>query len=186
MSDGAIPVPEFSRPLTVTELRGQRVFELEADAGERAKLAVRFGLDSLDRFVARVVVRPVAGNVSVDLRAHFEADLVQTCVVTLEPVHNTITGDFDATFSPSAQLEEEEADSVDIDPEGPEPPEPIVNGVIDLGEVVAERLGLEIDPFPRAPGAEFAGFSVGEGPESTPEKKPNPFAALAKLRPQKN
>ncbi len=185
MTEFEVPVPEFSRPIQVTELAGQRVFDLKADAEERAKLATRFGLDALDRFVARVVVRPVAGNVTVDLSAHFEADVVQTCVVTLEPVRSTIAGDFEAIFSSTVHLEEE-GDSVDIDPEAPEPPEPIVDGKIDLGEVVAERLGLEIDPFPRAPGAEFKGFTVGADAQERPVERRNPFAALAKLRPGKN
>ena len=34
--------------------------------------------------------------------------------------------------------------------------DPIENGWIDLGEVVAETLALDLDPYPRKPGEAFA------------------------------
>ena len=36
-----------------------------------------------------------------------------------------------------------------------DPPEPIVNGAIDLGALAAEFLMLGLDPYPRKPGAVF-------------------------------
>ena len=47
-----------------------------------------------------------------------------------------------------------------------DPDEPIIDGIIDIGEVAAERLGLEINPFPRAPDAEFNGYTSSEGPRT--------------------
>ena len=37
----------------------------------------------------------------------------------------------------------------------PDPPEPIVNGVIDLGRLATDALFLGIDPYPRKPDAVF-------------------------------
>jgi len=46
----------------------------------------------------------------------------------------------------------------DIPPDGEEPPEPVVGDTVDLGEVVAEQLALEIELFPRTPGAAFSEY----------------------------
>ena len=54
-----------------------------------------------------------------------------------------------------------------------DPPDPIVDGKVDLGALAAEFLALALDPYPRKPGAEFAAPEVAE-PDS-------PFAELARL-----
>ena len=51
------------------------------------------------------------------------------------------------------------------------------DGSIDLGELVAESLGLALDPYPRKPGAEF---TTGAHDEKNPS--PSPFAALEPLK----
>ena len=60
-------------------------------------------------------------------------------------------------FAPSEQIPElaEPADS-DDDYQMVEPPEPIENGVIDLGRLAADVIYLAIDPYPRKEGAVFA------------------------------
>jgi hypothetical protein len=56
-----------------------------------------------------------------------------------------------------------------------EPPEPLENGIVDLGAVATEFLILGIDPYPRKPGAEFT-------PAKTRQEGEHPFAALAALK----
>jgi hypothetical protein len=59
----------------------------------------------------------------------------------------------------------------------PDPPDPIINGRIDLGALACEFLALGLDAYPRKPGAEFAPIIEDAG-----DDKPKPFAALAKLK----
>jgi len=59
--------------------------------------------------------------------------------------------------------------------EAVEPPETLVDGVVDLGVVATEFLMLAIDPYPRKPGAVFE-------PPQNPDAGSHPFAALAALR----
>ena len=54
--------------------------------------------------------------------------------------------------------------------------EPIINGIIDLGELAAQHLGVALDPYPRKPGAAF-----GEAQFGGNEKRENPFIKLAEL-----
>jgi uncharacterized metal-binding protein YceD (DUF177 family) len=168
--------PEFSRPVPVAELKpGPNALAIEANATERAALATRLGLDALKLLQADVVLTSLAGGHTVRLDAKLTAQVEQTCVVTLEPVASTIEGKFQRVFEAAAATPA--AREVELDLEG-EYPDPIVGGVIDVGETVAEQLALEIDPFPRASGATFAGFSTG--PER--EQRQKPFAVLAKLK----
>ena len=60
------------------------------------------------------------------------------------------------------------------------PPEPLTGGSVDIGKAVTEQLALELDPFPRAPGARFEGF-VGSRRESCDDEG-GPFAGLARLK----
>ena len=73
------------------------------------------------------------------------ARIGQTCVVTLDPIENDIDEPIDLIFAPPEQIPEL-ADLVDeaaeSDAEIPDPPEPIVDGVIDLGRLATDALFL--------------------------------------------
>jgi hypothetical protein len=82
-------------------------------------------------------------------------------------------------FAPPEQIPEM-ADLIDepaeSDADIPDPPEPIVNGVIDLGRVATDALYLAIDPYPRRPDAVF------EPPVVAADPADHPFAALKALQ----
>ncbi|MDA8231295.1 MAG: DUF177 domain-containing protein [Magnetospirillum sp.] len=171
------PCPEFSRPVTVSDIpaRGTEM-DISAVESERAALARRFGIERVESLGARVRLRPAAGGL-VRVNGTLVADVVQSCVVTLEPVPAHIEDGFAVTFGPQAA--EEDEGELDLDFEAEDLPDPIVGGVIDIGDVVAEHLALALDPFPRAAGAVFQ--PPADIPDE-PGKKGSPFAALERLR----
>ena len=57
-----------------------------------------------------------------------------------------------------------------------DPPEPIENGVIDLGRLATDALFLGIDPYPRKPDAVF------DHEVTPPDPEDHPFAALKALK----
>ncbi len=57
-----------------------------------------------------------------------------------------------------------------------EPPEPLVEGKIDLGAIATEFLLLGIDPYPRKAGAEFAPVKTDD------DAGARPFAVLEALK----
>lgn len=199
---GAAPTPEFSRPLAADRVgRDGYQVTIEASPVERAALARRLGLVSLEALTARCRLRPVAGGM-IELKASFEADVTQECVVTLEPFEARVADEFTQRYALDPQRFRQRADEEEMfDPEADDPPEALEEGGIDLGEAVAQNLAIALDPFPRAPGAAFAGdaeaglaaSSTGLSPRlSTPgskngdgsksPKRPNPFATLAKFK----
>ncbi|WP_448203470.1 YceD family protein [Azospirillum sp. sgz302134] len=181
--------PEFSRIVRADAVhRDDEVVQtIEATESERKALAERFELEAIDRLTATVRLRSVRGGQMVRVAGELEADVVQTCVVTLEPVPAHVTESFGALFAPESMIPKDE-DEIEIDPNIAEEdlPEPMVNGRIDIGELAAQHLSLALDPYPHAEGIEFTGYSEGEDEEEEVEKaepeKPNPFAALERLK----
>jgi uncharacterized metal-binding protein YceD (DUF177 family) len=168
--------PEFTRPVAVDHLRDVGAdYALEANEAERAALAGRFSILAIDALATTIHLKPIGGGM-VRLDGRLKAQVHQACVVTLVDVPQTIDTSFVRIFSP-ATVTDEPGGEVDVDYDGEEPPDPLVDGHIDLGEVAAEELALALDPYPRAPGAVF------EAPTDAGEAKPaGPFAALAKLK----
>ena len=170
---------EFTRPIEVERIAGTPShFKFDADPAERAALADRFGLVSLDRFHATFTLRRLRKDL-IRVKGHISACLVQTCVVSLEPIPAEVAEDVELDFSEGA---DDPVTEMDLDAEAADGPEPLSGGMIDLGEVAAEQLGLAIDPYPRKAGAEVpAEWAADPATEPAPVSKVNPFAALGKL-----
>ena len=165
-------LPEFSRRIDGLRLSpsGEQ-FEIAAKPEERTALAKRFDLLALDRLAAKVKVTPMAGGYY-RLAAELDAQLSQACAITSEPVPAHIAESFTLTFGPV-----EDSSEIVLDGNA-EPVEPLDDGMIDIGEAVAQQLSLALDPFPRADGATLE----EEADLSDRAPRQSPFAALAKLR----
>lgn len=139
--------------------------DVTASEAERAALATRFGLLELPELKAEVTVQPGLGGVW-SVTGRLRADVVQACVVTLDPVAQSIDEAIDLRFAAGAKASADDPDA----------PEPLDGDTLDVGAIVADHVSLALDPFPRAPGATYA-------PAAEPaDVKPNPFAALAQLK----
>jgi hypothetical protein len=140
------PAAEFSRLVDVSRMgRLEHRMEIKANADERAALAKRFDLVELPELTAALALKK-RGDGIFELTGRWHARLAQSCVVTLDPVWAEL-GDEVRLFFGAAP------DAVAADPLDDEGwPEPIENGVIDVGEAVAQLLGVALEPYPRAPG----------------------------------
>jgi uncharacterized metal-binding protein YceD (DUF177 family) len=166
---------EFSRTVEIDRLppAGETVHDLVAGEAERTALARRFALIALDRFEARVTLARLAGGL-LRLTGDLSADVVQECVVTLEPVASRVEDRFVLLFGRA----QDEAGEVVLSGEA-ELVEPIPGRTLDIGDAVAQQLSLALDPYPRAPTASAA--AAGLGPDTKPGAA-SPFAALAKWK----
>lgn len=153
--------------------------DIEADGPTRAAMAEVGGLREILSAGASLDVMPRGGG-RFHVAGHVRARVGQTCVVTLDPIESDIDEPIDLMFAPPEQipqLSDLVDDAAESDEEIPDPPEPIVNGVIDLGRLATDALLLAIDPYPRKPGAVFEPLVVADDPED------HPFAALKALKP---
>ncbi len=168
--------PELSRIVKVDGLGPvPERFEVEANAEERAAVAGRLGLRALDRFSAQVVVERLEPG-KLRLSGRIQARAVQICVVSLEPVAAEIAEPFAILYA--AEESAAPGDEILVEIEEDESPEPLVGGVIDIGEAVTQQLALALDPYPRKPGAIVPGAAAGEADSAAR----GPFAALASLK----
>ena len=150
--------------------------EIEADAPTRAVMAETAGLRDIASVRAAFDLSRRSGG-SVHVAGRVLAKVGQTCVVTLEPIESEIDEEVDLIFAPTDEI----APQIDVDDDDgenavAEPPEPIENGMIDLGRLAADVLYLAIDPYPRKQGAVFEPQVAAVDPED------HPFAALKALQ----
>lgn len=164
--------PEFSRILSVSRLPPNGVEEnLQAKPDERQALAKRFALLDLPLLQANLVVKPTSQR-NIEATGTIKADIIQQCVVTLEPLPVHMELEVDILFIPEG--ENQEGSGSPFADELEEEIETFSNGKIDLGEMVAQHLGANIDLYPRKAEATLPVMTFG-----AEEKKLQPFAQLA-------
>jgi uncharacterized metal-binding protein YceD (DUF177 family) len=149
-------------------------FELVPDEATRARLAEAAGVVSVPSLTVHLEVRPTLAD-GAEVTGKLEGVVRQTCVVSLEDFDNPVAENIAVDFA----AEPESKATTDDEEEIEDLPDPIVDGKIDLGALAAEFLILAVDPYPRKPGAAFAGPVLEEAP---PEPKRSPFEQLSGLK----
>ncbi|MGO8913474.1 MAG: YceD family protein [Bradyrhizobium sp.] len=169
----------WSVPITVMQIPDTGLHrDFEADQAARQAMAEVGSLREVLSASASLDVVPKSGG-RVQVTGHVRARIGQTCVVTLDPIENEIDEPIDLIFAPPEQipdLSDLVDEAAESDTEIPDPPEPIINGVIDLGRIATDALFLAVDPYPRRPDAVF------QPPVEAADPDDHPFAALKALR----
>ena len=117
------------------------------------------------------------------ISVHIVIDVVQTCVVSLEPISSHLDESEDWRFKPETVKRpgknEKLQDLLLIDPFGEDPADILEEGQVDLFALLSEHLCLMIDPFVRSPLVDFDEvYPQVEGPKEAVEEKVSPFAIL--------
>lgn len=163
----------FAHRLPLDQIRDGDRIDLCASERDRASLAERLGLLSLDRLEAHAVLARDGQKVRASGR--LKAALEQACVATGEACPAHIDEPFELLFLPEPRHgaeEEIELGEADLDTVFHD------GSAIDLGSAVADTLALAIDPYPRSAGADAALKEAGV----MTEEEASPFAALAALK----
>lgn len=183
--DEGNPEVEFSRIVKLSALgREPEPYSAKATPAECEALMQRLDLLGLKDFSVEAEVGKWRNGVRV--QGKITADVVQRCIVTLDPVPSSISEEFDRGFLPERDLvgDVKPGQEVEIeeDPELGDLPD-ILGETVDLGEIAAESLSLALDPYPRADGEEPLDLTAappGEAPITDEDVKP--FASLAAYR----
>lgn len=163
-----IAPPPLSAPLRMNQVGIGVERGLSPDAEVRAAIARSLGLLDLPSFEAALSVKPAGRGWR--LQGRVQAQAVQQCGVTLEPLPVTVDETFAIDLVEEAGEPEAEVE-VTLDEDGPDV---IEDGAIDLGLYAVEQLALALDPFPRKPGAVFE-------PPAQPAEE-SPFAVLRQFK----
>jgi hypothetical protein len=154
--------------------RGELKLRLEPDAPTRARIARELDLEGLPALTADLTVRPWLDGA--EIVGRFKATVGQLCSVSAEPFEQPLQGEIEVRVVPagSPNAPGESTHEVELEFDAPDPPDVLDSDVVDLAAYVVEHLALEIDPFARKPGAEFA--------YEPPAHEESPFAVLKGLK----
>jgi uncharacterized metal-binding protein YceD (DUF177 family) len=154
-----------------------------ADAEQRAALAKFADILSVEKFAAHIELKKISPT-HYGVSYRLTAEISQACVVTLEPLVARIGKDFSRELQfapqlrrgPSKDEKAKEGKELVVGALEDDEPEVIESLQYDLAGPLVEEFVLAIDPYPRAPGVEFA------APADAQDKPQNPFAALKDLK----
>lgn len=169
--------PPYAYPFELAGLseRGAEL-SLVPDAAQRARIAAWLGALDVPHLDATVRLARLDDSVYSYI-AEFTADVVQACVVTLEPVPAHHSGTATRRYRFIAKARRRASRDVEIEPgDDEDAPEALSSSLLDLAAPVLEELSLILDPYPRAPGVTF------EAPKEESRSADKPFAVLAKLK----
>ncbi len=193
-NENHIPESEWSY-LFDTEALGREpaTLKIAPDESQTRTIVKRLAIDGLEGLEARITLRRNTGNMVIHVQGIITAKAFQKCIITLAPLEIDIEAPFEAWYADSSQtlsftkakrerdIEKDNIEQPILDEA--EDPEPVVDGRIDLGELVVQHLSLNIDPYPRAIGASYAlGDDDVTIAQKTGEAYHNPFEALKNWR----
>lgn len=187
---------EFSHTIKAEDVTGAtEKISFGANEEERRALAERYGIISIRSLNADLEVRREQGVV-IAVRGYLDAYVTQECVVTLEPFEDHITEEVEGFFTDRddtisfAKLKHKHIQE-NQDPETSfldekDDPEPVINGSIDVGELIAQFLSLALPAHPHKDGVSFENTDENAVNQITEEQieKHNPFAVLETLKNQ--
>lgn len=173
--------PEFPRIVEVAKLSDTApfAFDIAPDETERAALARLLGAQAIRKMRLAGTLAPDSEARGWILEADLGATVVQTCVVSLDPVVTRIDQPVRRRFLPLRGQSEPE---IEVAPDADDEIEPL-GPRIDLGLVATEALALALPDYPRREGASLADrVAAPEGIRPLDEADVKPFAALAALK----
>lgn len=166
-------VDPLSRPVTAATIPATGIdVRVEPTPAERAAMATALDLAAVGSLAAEFRLRAAAGGI-IELTGQLKAQVEPRCIVTLEAFPLTISESVSLRFFDAAAIAARRNRAGVAEETEDDPPDPIENGVIDLGHVTTEFLSLALPPYPRKPGV---AFDTVEDEEAA-----SPFAALGKV-----
>jgi hypothetical protein len=177
MSHNAVP---FERQYNLGSLgRAGAELKLSARDEELVKLAQWAGVRRVESFSASVTLQRLSTE-SFVYEADLRAEIIQDCVVSLEPVRSAVRRNLHRELHLAETLRAPVDGDVVVDPtsEDDDVREEIASLRYDLAGPLLEEFVLAIDPYPRAQGVVFV---VPAKPELG---RTNPFAVLKNLKKQ--
>ena len=175
--------PALTYPVPVLHLPPKGItVKIGTTDKERAALAAQHGLEAVNSFAAEFLLTPWKKS-GIRLRGTVNAAIVQSCVVTLEPLTATIAEEVDTIFVPEnsrlAKIQLDESGELLLDADGADIPETFAGDKIDIGAVAEEFFELALDPYPRKPGLPDDAEPAVFGDVEEEEKPDSPFAKLS-------
>jgi uncharacterized metal-binding protein YceD (DUF177 family) len=195
-SKQTIAETEWSYFFDVQDMEGPICrLKISPNAEEARRLALRLGVVSLGSVAADLQILHRSGDVTYHIKGVITAEVIQACAITMEPVSTRLEEKFEAWFADpqgplsfarlkhEREIQKGHGELPMLDEK--DDPEPLVDGKIDLGELVTQYLSLGINPYARSDGAELKQEKIAKA-ATEPDLIKNPFAALKDWKARQN
>ncbi len=182
-------IPEWHYPVPAEEIgRSVTRFAIEAGEEEKESIARRLAIVRIELLHADISMSRDQNDHIIHICGTLTAEVIQECVVTLEPVSARIEEKFEGWFADNEKtvsFEKARRDRLKLKAgidvpilEENEDPEPIVDGIIDIGELVVQNLSLLLPVYPHSEGVVFEQSDEDKENQKKSELRKNPFSAL--------
>ncbi len=158
----------------------------DIDAAQRTALTNHLSLVGIEKLEAQLRFRHWAKD-GVQVEGEFTSDLQSQCPVSLQPVTQSLDGEFNAKFVPTTsklakpRLNDDGEMILDFDAD--DVPDIFEGNQLDAWMILLEYLALEIDPFARAQNVELdQSFTDDTDILADENAPPSPFAVLESLK----
>jgi len=162
-------------PIDVHSVHTPLSLSYKANEHELETLKRYAEVERVTSFKSEVSVSPLSSG-KFKVTGRLQAEAVQASVVDLSPVPASIDETFSVEFWPQDLIKDRSEEAVSIEAD---PPEPVVEGRIAIGEFLCELFSVSLDPYPRNADDTFSWEPAEKEPRVTP------FAELARLRQKK-
>lgn len=169
----ALPIERIYDLATLSEA-GDEV-QIAPSAEDLARLAQWAGVDRVERLEGKISLRKLSPS-RFAYDAVLSADVVQSCVVTLEPVKSHIARSFGRTLHYTSGRPLRDEGELTLAAGDEDAPDEIASTRFDLAGPLLEEFSLAIDPYPRVPGVAYDPPAEAANPDG------NPFAVLKQLK----
>ncbi|MCF8474483.1 MAG: DUF177 domain-containing protein [Emcibacter sp.] len=175
---------EFSRIVDVLHVGSKgKYYHYQTTGEENKSLAERYNIVAVKALSAECNLIPIKKG-KYNLAVTFNAEIIQSCVISLELVEENIAGNFTAILIQEPNKTRRENSEIDFDHDEDDI-EYLSSNLIDIGELIAQNLSLEINPYPRKPdatGKELGKEILTEDEVMIKSEKQNPFHVLKSLK----
>lgn len=172
--------------VTLAEVLKKREIEkiLTFSEVERTAFAEDMEVRAVNQINANLIVKPIREGRGISVIGEIRAEILQNCVVTLNPVQENVQEKLHLRYLQEADMPvpvtEEEGAFINIR-DSDFDIEPLVNKEVNLYEIIRETLLLNLTPFPKSKEAETADFNRAP-PEEESISVNRPFEILAEYK----
>ncbi len=176
---------DLTLSLKASELDNNEInYSVVATKEQRAALVERFGLVDLAELSGEVSVKRKEAIEGIFLEGSIKAVLTQACTISLKPVAETVDEEFALVLVSPETADRMDEDEAYLDASSPDY-DALEGDDVEIGEVIAQTLAISMNQYPRADDVDLAAIANDKISVNEAElEKPNPFAALSKLKDQ--
>ena len=156
-------------------------YKITATDEEKQLLCDRFSLLAIDSLEGSMSVLHRSGDDAIVVKGSLQAAVTQRCVVTLAPVNETVETDFEVLMVSADKANAWDEEEKYLDDDFPEY-DAIEDNILYLGDIFAQTLSINLDPYPKAENAELQGLGPNVTANEAELERPNPFSVLSKLQ----